>query len=73
VKLKIDAASLDVTQYKTILDQFNFEEIASDYDEERIIEINTLEDIFRLMKDLDKDLVINKRDNRITIYDDYLE
>ena len=37
------------------------------------ITINTLEELFNLIKDLQQDLIIRGEDNSITIYDSYVE
>lgn len=69
MKMKINAASVDLEQYKDILEKFNFE----GDEEEGIIEINTLEDVFDLQKEINKKGLIFNKDSSITIYDDWLD
>lgn len=73
-----------IEEYKDLLKKYNLEDIIIDqyigkYSGELIthreyyITINTLEELFNLMKELKQSLIINYEDNSITIYDDYVE
>lgn len=46
---------------------------ASDWDYEDEVEIKTLEELVKFIKEYDKAVVIEKDCKRIIIYDDYLE
>jgi hypothetical protein len=73
MKVKIKRVwGADITPYKTTLDKYNASYVMEK--NEAIVEINDLNKLFSLAKDLDEDLIINRYDdNLIEIYDDYVE
>lgn len=71
MKIKLERAwKEDIGYYSSILDKYNVS-YGLGYVE---VEINSVQELFALAKELDQDLIISSyRDNEITIYDDYVE
>lgn len=78
VKIKIKRAFAEpfLDEHKLILNKYNasYEEY-NDYNQLATIEVQSAEEIFQLMRELDEDLILNKYEEEptITIYDDFIE
>lgn len=60
----------DIGYYSSVLDKYKISYGLDCVD----IEINSIEELFTLSKELDKDLIVSSYgDNQVTIYDTYLE
>ena len=64
-----------LTEYKEVLDKYNAEiHKGEDGCEIATIEVEDVETLFNLAKELDEDLIINRLGNcTVDIYDDYIE
>lgn len=75
MKVKIQRVwNNELDNYKEALDKYNavYTNYASDY--YATIEINSLEELMSLPKELEEDIIISHIEgNRLDIYDDYIE
>lgn len=77
MKIKINRVDMkEISKYKKILDNYKAS-YGTDSNHGKtenfaVIEINELDELFKLTKELGYDLIISEFDNDITIFDDYL-
>lgn len=75
MEIKIERAwTGDLEKYKEVLERFKPVYKQEGQDHYALLEVKDLNDLFQIANELETDLIIRHyKENRVTIYDDYVE